>query len=251
MMTAIRKRAGDFAAIVVLFVIAVGVGGYILSNQRLRFPFVEEKPFQLNAAFSTAQAVTPGQGQTVRVAGVRVGDISKVKLRNGQAIITMALDPEYKDLVHTDSSALLRPKTGLKDMFIELDPGSRNAPLAKEHWTMPVNNTLPDVNPDEIYSALDTDTRDYLKLLVNGGGRGLQGRGKDLQEVFARFEPTNRDIARVTTAVETRRENLRRLVNSLQRLNTELASRDDDLAELVSSSAKVFRAFASENQNIS
>lgn len=251
MMTAIRKRAGDFAAVLVLMVIAAVVGGYILSNQRLRFPLIQEKPFELNAAFSTAQAVTPGQGQTVRVAGVRVGDISKVKLRNGQAIITMSLDPEYKDLVHTDANALLRPKTGLKDMFIELDPGSRSAPLAKEGWTMPVNNTLPDVNPDEILSALDVDTRDYLKLLVNGGGHGLKGRGRDLQEVFARFEPTNRDIARVTTAVETRRANLRRLVNSLQRLNTELASRDDDLAELVSASAVVFRAFASENQNIS
>ncbi|HVE69398.1 MAG TPA: MlaD family protein [Solirubrobacteraceae bacterium] len=251
MMTAIRKRAGDFIAVLVLVLIAAVVGGYILSNQRLRFPLIEEKPFQLNAEFSTAQAVTPGQGQTVRVAGVRVGDISKVKLRNGTAIITMDLDPEYKDLVHTDANALLRPKTGLKDMFIELDPGSRRAPLAKEHWTLPVRNTLPDVNPDEILSALDADTRDYLKLLVNGAGRGLQGRGKDLQEVFARFEPTNRDIARVTTAVERRRANLRRLVNSLQRLNTELASRDDDLAELVSASATVFRAFASENQNIS
>ena len=251
MMTAIRKRAGDFAAIVVLVIIATAVGGYILANQRLRFPFLEEKPFQLNAAFSTAQAVTPGQGQTVRVAGVRIGDISKVRLRNGQAIITMDLDPEYKDLVHTDSTALLRPKTGLKDMFIELDPGSPSAPLAKQGWTLPIQNTLPDINPDEILSALDVDTRDYLKLLVNGAGRGLQGRGNDLREVLRRFEPTNRDIARVTSEIEKRKSNLRQLVNSLQRLNTELAGRDDDLSELVSASATVFRAFASENRNIS
>ena len=251
MMTAIRKRAGDFAAVIVLFVIAVGVGGYILANQRVRFPFIEEKPFELKAAFSTAQAVTPGQGQTVRMAGVRIGDISKVKLDNGRAIVTMDLDPEYDDLVHTDASALLRPKTGLKDMFIELDPGSTSAPLAKEGWTLPVQNTLPDINPDEVFSALDTDTRDYLKLLVNGAGKGLDKRGTDLQEIFARFEPTYRDIAKVTTAVEKRRANLRRLINSLQRLNTELASRDDDLAQLVSASATVFRAFASENANIS
>jgi phospholipid/cholesterol/gamma-HCH transport system substrate-binding protein len=251
MMTAIRKRAGDFAAIILLVVIAGGVGGYILSNQRLRFPFIEEKPFQLQAAFSTAQAVTPGQGQTVRMAGVRIGDISAVKLRDGQAIITMDLDPEYKNLVHTDASALLRPKTGLKDMFIELDPGSNTAPMAKEGWTLPIRNTLPDVNPDEVYSALDADTRDYLKLLVNGGGQGLKGRGRDLQEVFARFEPTNRDIAKVTTAIETRRANLKRLINSLQRLNTELATRGGDLSQLVTASATVFRAFASENSNIS
>ena len=201
MMTAIRKRAGDFAAIMVLFIIAVGVGGYILAHQRVRFPFIQEKPFELKAAFSTAQAVTPGQGQTVRMAGVRLGDISKVKLDNGRAIVTMDLDPEYDDLVHTDATALLRPKTGLKDMFIEIDPGSSSAPLAKEGWTLPVQNTLPDINPDEVFSALDADTRDYLKLLVNGAGKGLDKRGSDLQEVFARFEPTYRDIAKVTSQV--------------------------------------------------
>jgi phospholipid/cholesterol/gamma-HCH transport system substrate-binding protein len=251
MMTAIRKRAGDFAAVVVLVIIAAAVGGYILSNQRLRFPFIEEEPFQLKAAFSTAQAVTPGQGQTVRMAGVRLGDISKVELENGQAIVTMDIDPEYDDLVHTDAKALLRPKTGLKDMFIEIDPGSSAAPVAKEGWTLPIQNTLPDVNPDEVYSALDADTRDYLKLLVNGAGQGLDKRGRDLEEVFARFEPTYRDIAKVTSQVEKRRSNLRRLTNSLQRLNTELATRDDDLAQLVSASAAVFRAFASEEGNIS
>jgi phospholipid/cholesterol/gamma-HCH transport system substrate-binding protein len=251
MMTAIRKRAGDFAAVIALFVVAMAVGGYILAHQRVRFPFIQEKTFQLNAAFSTAQAVTPGQGQTIRMAGVRLGDISKVKLDNGRAIVTMALDPEYDNLVHTDATALLRPKTGLKDMFIELDPGSPSAPLAKRGWTLPVQNTLPDINPDEVLSALDADTRDYLKLLVNGAGQGLDKRGTDLQEVFTRFEPTYRDIARVTSQVEKRRANLRRLINSLQRLNTELASRDDDLAQLVSASATVFRAFASENNNIS
>jgi phospholipid/cholesterol/gamma-HCH transport system substrate-binding protein len=251
MMTAIRKHASDFAAVLALFIVAMGVGAYILAHQRVRFPFIQEKPFQLNAAFSTAQAVTPGQGQTVRMAGVRIGDISKVKLDNGRAIVTMDLDPEYDNLVHTDASALLRPKTGLKDMFIELDPGSSSEPLAKRGWTLPVKNTLPDINPDEVFSALDTDTRDYLKLLVNGAGKGLDKRGTDLQEVFTRFEPTYRDIATVTSQVAKRRANLRRLINSLQRLNTELASRDDDLAQLVSASATVFRAFASENNNIS
>jgi phospholipid/cholesterol/gamma-HCH transport system substrate-binding protein len=251
MMAAIRKRGGDFAALMVLFLIACAVGGYILANQRMRFPFIEEKPFRLKAAFSTAQAVTPGQGQTVRVNGVRIGDIGKVELKDGRAIVVMEIDPEYRDLVHTDATALLRPRTGLKDMFIELDTGSENAPVAKEGWTLPVNNTLPDVNVDQIYEALDADTRDYIKLLVNGAGVGLRGRGGQLQEIFARFEPTYRDIARVTTAVERRKENLRRLINSLQRLNAELARRGSDLTQLVETSAAVFRAFASENQNIS
>jgi phospholipid/cholesterol/gamma-HCH transport system substrate-binding protein len=163
----------------------------------------------------------------------------------------MDIDPEYKTLIHTDATALLRPKTGLKDMFLEVSPGSHSAPVAKGGFTIPVQNTLPDVNPDEIYGALDADTRAYLQLLVDGAGQGLKGRGTDLQEVFRRFEPTHRDLARVTEQVATRRQNLRRLISSLHVLNGELANKGQDLSQLIDSSSAVFRAFASENTSIS
>jgi phospholipid/cholesterol/gamma-HCH transport system substrate-binding protein len=249
MRRAIVKHARHVAAILGLAAIAAVVAGYVLAHQRLRFPW-EGRPFQLQAAFSTAQAVTPGQGQTVRVSGVRVGDISGVKLKDGHAVVTMDLDPQYKDLVHTDATALLRPKTGLKDMFIELDPGTSRAPLAKRGWTLPVGSTLPDVNPDEILASLDADTRDYLTLLVDGAGQGLKGRGDDLREVFRRFEPTHRDLARVNALVAQRHRNLSRLVHSLADLNDELAGKSDDLAALVSSSSAVIRSFASEQANV-
>lgn len=250
MRRAIGKYSKDFIAIILLGVVAAGVGGYVLSNQRLRFPF-SEKPFKLKAAFSTAQAVTPGQGQTLRISGIRVGDIAKVDLVDGKAVITFDVDQKYASMIHSDATALLRPKTGLKDMFVELEPGSTRAPRVKEGWTVPVSNTLPDVNPDEIFSALDGDTRDYLQLLVDGAGRGLHGRGGDLREVLRRFEPTHRDLARVTSAVAVRRTNLRRLVHSLNLLNTELAGKDDELAQLVDSASTVFRSFASQDVNIS
>jgi phospholipid/cholesterol/gamma-HCH transport system substrate-binding protein len=246
---AIREHWRDFAAIVALAAIAAAVGGYVLANQRLRFPW-EGAPFRIKAEFATAQAVTPGQGQTVRVSGVRVGDISAVALKNGRAIVTMDLDPEYKGLVHTDASALLRPKTGLKDMFIELDPGTGRAPRAHAGWTVPIRNTAPDVNPDEIFAMLDDDTRDYLKLLIGGAGQGLKGRGGDLRDLFRRFEPTHRDLDRVNGKVAERHRNLRRLVHSLNQLNDELAGKDDELAALVRSSSKVFRTFASEQRNL-
>ena len=56
-MTAIKKNLGNFAAIIGLIVIAAGVSFYILNEQRMRFPFLEPKPFELKAEFSTAQAV--------------------------------------------------------------------------------------------------------------------------------------------------------------------------------------------------
>ena len=250
MRTAITKHIKDFAAIVGLAVVALAVAGYVLAHQRMRFPLIQKAPYELKAEFSTAQAVTPGQGQTVRVSGVRIGDVSKVDLSEGRAIVTMEVDPQYKDIVHTDASALLRPKTGLKDMFVELNPGTKSAPVAKAGYTIPVKNTLPDINADEVYSALDSDSRDYLRLLISGAGEGLHKRGGDLQEVFRRFEPTHKDLALVNKYVALRHRNLRRLIHQLNVLNGALAQKGDDLAELVTTSSATFRALASQDQNI-
>jgi phospholipid/cholesterol/gamma-HCH transport system substrate-binding protein len=251
--TAIRKHLRDFAAVVGMVALAIGVGGYILINQTARgpLPFIEPSPFELKAEFSDAQAVTPGQGQSVRIAGVKVGDITKVDVVNGRAQVTMQLDPKYGKRVHTDATALLRPRTGLKDMFIELEPGSKGAPKMEEKGVIPASNTAPDVDPDEVFSALDSDTRAYLQLLINGGGKGLKGRGADLRSVFERLEPLHRDLAKVTSAIAERRRNLRALVHNYGELTTTLAKKDKDIARLVSASASVLRAFASQDRNIS
>jgi phospholipid/cholesterol/gamma-HCH transport system substrate-binding protein len=250
MARAIRDHLKDMAALIGLLAVALSVGLYILDHQRLRFPLVEDAPFRLKAAFDTAQSITPGQGQTVRVAGIRVGDIEDTELVDGQAIVTFAIDKKYSRLVHEDATALLRPKTGLKDMFVELDPGTKGAPVAQEDFVLPISNTLPDVNPDEFLAALDTDTRDYLQLLLKGAADGLRGRSDDLRDVLKRFEPTHRDLARVSRAAATRRVELRRLIHSLNLVNTELAGHDDDLAQLVDRTSRWFGALAHQRANV-
>ena len=72
----IRDHLRDFLAILALAIFATGISYYIFQEQRLRIPILEEKPFELKAEFRTAQAVVPGQGQTVRVAGVDVGEVT-------------------------------------------------------------------------------------------------------------------------------------------------------------------------------
>jgi phospholipid/cholesterol/gamma-HCH transport system substrate-binding protein len=248
---AISKHMRDFIAIVALFAIAMGVLAYILSQQRLRFPIIEDEPFVVWVELSTAQAVTPGQGQTVRVSGMRVGDVGKVELKEGRARVRMDLDREYDDLVHADATVLLRPRTGLKDMFLALDPGSPSEPLLEEDDTIPINATAPDVNPDEILSALDADTRDYLKLLINGAGKGLEGRGGDLREVFTRLGPLHRDIAELNELVATRRRNLSRLIHNYSQTISRLGREDRALSELVDSSGDVFDKLAREELQIS
>jgi phospholipid/cholesterol/gamma-HCH transport system substrate-binding protein len=249
-MKALRTHAVAFAAIIGLVAIAAAVAIYILGHQRLRFPW-DPSPYVLQAELSTAQAVTAGQGQTVRVSGVRIGDIGAVRLKDGRAVVEMQIEPQYKGMIHTDATALLRPRTGLKDMFLDLRPGSDAAPVAEAGWTLPIAATAPDVNLDEVLAELDADTRDYLKLLISDAGRGLKGRGLDLREVFARFEPTHRDLARVNGAVAQRRQNLRRLIHSLNQLNGELARHGQDLSGLVDASEAVLHQFATEQANVS
>ena len=249
MRTAIRKHLGDFIALMLLFVIAVAVGGYILEQQRLRFPLVEEKPTKVEIELADARAVIPGQGQTVRVAGVKIGDIAKVELEDGVAVVEADIDTEYKNLLTDQATALLRPKTGLKDMFIEVDPG-HGEPL-EDGDRISVMNTAPDIDQDEFFDALDADTRDYLRLLISGAGKGLEGRAADFRSVLKRFEPLHRDIARVNKAVAERRKNLARLVHNYSLLVDELGDKDKELTRLVTASNEVFDAFASQDLNIS
>jgi phospholipid/cholesterol/gamma-HCH transport system substrate-binding protein len=250
---AIRKRAKDFFAIIALFLIALLVGSYILSNQRLTLPGwvpgIGKSFFVLKAEFSTAQAVTPGQGQTVNIAGVKVGEIKKVNLVDGRAVVTMNIDKKY-GTVYRNASMLLRPKTGLKDMIVELTPGSPTAGKLKSGATVPIQNTLPDINPDEILSALDGDTRDYLQLLVSGAGTGLRQNASPLAAAIKRFEPTARDTERITAALDTRRANLSRFIHNFQLLSTELAGKDRQITNFVDSSNDVFAAFAAQDANL-
>jgi phospholipid/cholesterol/gamma-HCH transport system substrate-binding protein len=248
--TAIRKHLRDFIAVVVLFVIAVAVSAVILSNQRLTLPawvpFIGKDFFVIKAELATAQAVTPGQGQTVNVAGVEIGEISKVELKGGRAVVTLRIEPKYKRM-YRNATILLRPKTGLKDMVAELNPGTKAAGPLEEGGTIPVSQTLPDVNLDEILSSLDGDTRQYLTLLVTGGAEGLRGEGRNLSDVLRRFKPTARDLARVNDALAQRRENIKRAVHNFSLVVDELGSKDDQIANFVQSSNAVFEVLARED----
>jgi phospholipid/cholesterol/gamma-HCH transport system substrate-binding protein len=265
MMRQIRKQMRVFVALLFLLVVSLGIGGYILSNQRFYLPgwvpVLGTTFYEVEAELPTAQAVVPGQGQTVNVAGVKVGEVGKVTLEDGKAVVVMRIQDKYRP-IHRDATVLLRPKTGLKDMFLALDPGTASAGDLPEHGRVRVANTLPDVNADEILAQLDGDTRDYLRILLNAGGTafddeasGTAGRfdqtaEQDLREVFKRFEPTARDGERFTRLLIKRRANIKRVIHNFQQLSTALARRDDQLASLVDSANANFQAFASEEDSL-
>src|SRR5215210_1346132 len=106
MRLAIQKHLREFIAVIAMVFIALFVGGYILSNQRFYLPawvpIIGTDFFELKGEFATAQSVTPGQGQTVDMAGVPVGEIRKVELEDGRAIVTMSIKEKYSKLIKRD-----------------------------------------------------------------------------------------------------------------------------------------------------
>ena len=124
----------------------------------------------------TAQGVIPGQGQLVEVAGVIVGRVSDVHLEDGRAVLDIHLEDGQVRLFR-DASILMRPRTLLKDMILQVTPGTPAAGPLQGGDRIPVSRTLADVNLDELLSALDGDTRAALVMLAQGAGQGLQRPG--------------------------------------------------------------------------
>jgi phospholipid/cholesterol/gamma-HCH transport system substrate-binding protein len=243
-MRSVRRHLVELLAVIGLVLLAIPIAAYILEHQRLRWPW--EEVMTLEAEFRNAQAVSPGQGQNVTIAGVEVGEIAKVETEDGLAVVTVELDPDELGPVYRDASMYLRPKTGLNDMTIQLDPGRPDPGLEdggrlRDGDRIGIARTTTNVNPDEVLANLDADTRRYLAVFANAGGQGLEGRGPDLRALLRATQPTLEQTARVTGAIADRRQKLRRLVHNLRVLSGAAAEKDRELASLVEASSDVLQ----------
>lgn len=252
---AFRSNIKAAVAMLGLIVLGVAVGSYILSNQRLNppawIPIVGQDTFELKAEVESAQGILPGQGQSVNVSGVKVGDIASVHLEDGRAIATLRIEDRFSR-VYPNATILLRPKTGLKDMVVELDPGTPASGDPLDDGAKLANDqTNADVNFEEFLSSLDGDTQAYLRQLVGNAGRALgKGGGRDLANTFRRFQPLSRDFATANRYVSQRRKKLERVMHNFSAIISELGAHDRELARFVGGSASVFRRFANQNENL-
>jgi phospholipid/cholesterol/gamma-HCH transport system substrate-binding protein len=260
MTRAIEKHLRDFIALFFMALVALGTTTYILSQERFHLPSwvpgLGADFYKLNVELQTGQAVVPGQGQTINIAGVKVGDVSSVQLRNGVAVVAVNMDKKYTP-VYRNAHVLLRPKTGLKDMFLALDPGTRDAGALPSGGTIPVANTLPDVNPDEILASLDSDTRAYLQILLDAGGQAFTDKpghagqaSAELRQTFKRIEPVNRDLDKIMSQLATRKRNVSQVIHNFRLITDELGRTDGTLGRFVESSNANFQAFANQDVNL-
>ena len=258
MKRAIIAHRQDFIAIIALFVAAIAVVGYILEHQP-SFT-VGKSYYTVKAEFASASAVVAGQGQSVDVAGVTVGQVGGVQLQGGRAVVTMNIYKKYAP-IYRDATVLLRPRTPLKDMYLSLDPGTQEAGAVPGGATLPVANTAPDIDIDQLLNSLDADTRDYLLLLLSGGAQAFHDPGAqgatpspdavaDLRGTFKRFAPLNRDTQTFTKLLAERQQNISRSIHNLQLVSRSVGSVTGQLTSLIDSSNTNFSAISSQDANL-
>ena len=136
------------------------------------------------------------------------------------------------ELIHPDATLLLRPKTSLNDMVVEVDPGTEGE-TPSEGSTIPLAQTEPNINPDAFLATLDADTREYLPLLLEGGGRGLGGqRHASSRPACAASSPSPTtspgSAARWRSGARTRAAS----IHNFRLLTDELGRHDAELARL-------------------
>lgn len=251
----LERYAVSFIAVIGVVVVGIAVGAYILGNQRFYLPkwvpVVGSDFVDYTVDFHSAKAVVPGQGQTVTISGVTVGEIGAVELVNGRGRVTMKIRREYADRIHEDASAALRSRTPLQDMIIQLDPGTKSAPLLKHGGNIPAARTMTPVELDEILSEFDVDTRAYLAILLQQGAKGLDGDGgEELSGILKKFEPTTVYSARIAKAVKSRNAEAARAVTNLERVASAIGKNEEALGTFIANSSEAFSAIADRDQDL-
>jgi phospholipid/cholesterol/gamma-HCH transport system substrate-binding protein len=242
-----RGHRTDTIAIILLALVGVVMMLGIFTEQKASLPswlpFVGEEFKDISAEFTTAQAVTPGQGQAVDISGLQIGKVSSVELEDGHAVVGMQIEPKYMALIHPDAHFLLRPKTGLNDMTVQIEPGTEKGEVESGH-RFPLAQTEANVQLEALWNSLDADTRQYIQLLVAGGAQGIGGRGVQLGNALRRFEPFVEYTAKLNKAVAGRRTELAKVIHDFGELTTELGKHDGQIRRFVGSSEKALGNFA-------
>ena len=108
--------------------------------------------------------------------GAKIGEVASVNLHEGVGTVTMRLDPKYARL-YRDATLLMRPKTNLQDMTVEVTPGTAASGRLPSGATVPIAQTAPNINFDQFLAGLDAETRIYLQELLAGAGEGFGRTG--------------------------------------------------------------------------
>ncbi len=189
----------------------------------------------------------------VRIAGVNVGEVTEVEA-NGDAVdVTFTVDEDGQP-IHEDAQLEIRPRLFLEgNFFLDLKPGSPSAPELPDGGDITIAQTTTAVQLDEVLTALQSDSREDLQLLLTGYGTALtyqptpeddrdqdedvkgESASESLNDTFAYGGPAGRDTAIVNEALLGEKpHDLSKLIRAQRDTLAKLQGREADLQGLIS-----------------
>ncbi len=213
----------------------------------------------------------------VRIGGVSVGKVKEIELApasqrvNGQdtTAAVMEIEPQFAP-ISTDARAILRQKTLLGETYVELtsgtEPDTDAAPVAlgadanvtdaeadsvesiPEGGTLGISRTADATQIDEIFNALDDETRAAFQRWQQSSARAVEGRGLDLNDAFGNLGPFVTDASEIIDLLGRQKVALKGLVRDTGTVFDALSANDQALAGAIVGSDNTFDALADEEQ---
>lgn len=222
-------------AVAVLLVLAAVAGAIILGRQGsglTTWPWTDR--FTFRAVFDDAHGVAPGQGQEVRIAGVPVGAIEDAAIdEDGNAVLELGIERGHR--IYRNAVLVLRPKSPLNEMYVEVNPGGPPAKPIAEDGKLPMGNTRSPVTIDRVTQHLDDDVRQALGALITESDVALARAPGKLPGGLRAADTLMRDLKPVAESLQTRQERIARLVSALATVSQAVGGNDERLAQIADS----------------
>jgi len=234
-----------------LFLLVVAIGVY--------FGFAKSIPFkqhyEISAVVSTSNLLA--KGSPVRIAGVKVGKVvGAERYRDTEyAVIRMQVDEEGRKELRRDAAIRIRPRLFLEgNFFVELQPGSPDAPAMPDGGTIPVTRTSVPVQLDQVLTTLQADQRKALQATVGGLGDGFGSKPTAKEDASQDEEVRGKPGGEaLNEALRTSPQSLRdgaKVVTDLRgRVNGDLTKAIAGIGDVTAALAQDQRALAGAVQN--
>lgn len=201
----------------------------------------------VTAVFTNASPLVVGN--SVKAHGVRVGEITAIDLRGGQAHVTLELSVGLGDLVplHRDARATIRPVSLLGERFIELEPGSPQEPPLGEREMIPVEHTSAAVDLDQVLNTVDDPTGTALAAFITTLGEGSRGQGPEIAAAIKALAPAMTQQDELVRLLNGQNAVLTKLIDQAEPVLTALSGgRENRLDRLVGSTERTLSAVAAD-----
>lgn len=249
---AATRRPGFLRNIVVLIVtmvVGVTIFAIFVGQQDLILPWQHQESYFAN--FGDASAISPGQHQEIRVAGVHVGDIGKASVTpGGQAHVQFQIT-DAKLKVYQNATALLQAKTPLNEMYIELSPGTPAAPPLKQGGTIPLAQTQSPIEVDQILQHLGPNVQAGTRVLLEETNAALVNASDYLPNDLAATDSTVTNLQPLAQALSTREAKIRTLISDLTQIASVAGGNQGRLAQILNSAETTLTTLARNDGGLS